>query len=60
MVLLEITVKNKVPARIFSLGNLFLTVISWEPRGTYFIAHISTGSLFVLQLILEKYCCPWK
>jgi hypothetical protein len=60
MVLLEIAVENKVPAKIFSVDFPFSTAISREPRGSYFIAHISTGSLFVLQLILEIYCCPWE
>jgi hypothetical protein len=39
----EITVRNEVLARIFSLGTLFLKDIS---SGTYFIARISTESFF--------------
>jgi hypothetical protein len=52
---LEINVGNKVNARVFSLGVLFIEVIS---RGTNFIARISTGNLFFQQLIHEKYDYP--
>jgi hypothetical protein len=33
---LEITIRNMVPSRIFSLGTLFLTVISRETKETIF------------------------
>jgi hypothetical protein len=48
---LEITVRNKVPARIFSLGTSFLTVILWR---NYFIARISTRNLFSSNLFSKK------
>jgi hypothetical protein len=59
---LEITVRNKVLARIFPLVTSFLTVIPGYPGGTYHIARNSTGILFsnnyfsknvVLQISLE-------
>jgi hypothetical protein len=53
---LEINVRNEIPGRIFSMGTIFVTVIS---RGTYFIAGISTLSLFFYQLIHKKYGSPW-
>jgi hypothetical protein len=43
-------VRNKVSARIFSLGTSFLTVIS---RETYYLGGISTGSPFFYELILR-------
>jgi hypothetical protein len=54
MVTLEMTVRNMGPARIFSLGTIILTVIPEEPRGTYFIARISTGSHFFQALNLKN------
>jgi hypothetical protein len=40
---LKITVRNMAPSENILAGTLFQRVIF---RGTYFIAHISTGSLF--------------
>jgi hypothetical protein len=44
-------VRNKVSARIFSLGTSFLTVIS---REIYYMEGISTRSLFFYELILKN------
>jgi hypothetical protein len=44
-------VRNKVSARIFSLGTSFLTVIS---RETSYMEGISSGSLFFYELILKN------
>jgi hypothetical protein len=55
-----ITVRNEIPGENILARTFFQTVIS---RGTYFIARISTGSLFFQQLILKKYGSskfPWK
>jgi hypothetical protein len=43
LVPLEIIVRNKVPARIFSLATVFKSVIY---RETYFIAHILLPGAF--------------
>jgi hypothetical protein len=40
MVPMEITVKNEVPAGIFSLATIFLTVISRETYGNYILLHV--------------------
>jgi hypothetical protein len=45
---MEIIVIDKVPDEIVPVETLFLTVISTGHLGrTYFIARISTGSLFL-------------
>jgi hypothetical protein len=44
-------VRNKVSARIFSLGTSFLTVIS---REAYYMEGISTGGFFFYELILNN------
>jgi hypothetical protein len=51
---LEITATNTVPSENILAG----TVFPGEPRGTYFIARISTESLLFWQLILKKYRSP--
>jgi hypothetical protein len=50
----EINVRNIVPAGIFSLGTLFLTVIS---KGTYLIARIFQELSF-LAIILKRNGSP--
>jgi hypothetical protein len=40
MIPLEITVKNEVPTRIFSMATIFLTVISRETYGNQILLHI--------------------
>jgi hypothetical protein len=47
MVPLEITVKNEVPAGMFSLATIFLTVISRETHGNKILLHVfSLGAYF--------------
>jgi hypothetical protein len=50
--------RNKVPAIMSSLRTLSLTVIFRQPRGTYAIARISSGSHFFWQLILDEIWFP--
>jgi hypothetical protein len=51
---LEKTVRNEVPARIFSLGTLFLKVISRGIKGTFSIA----PGAFFLATNLKKILFP--
>jgi hypothetical protein len=44
----EITVPNEVPSENILVGTSFPTVISRKFQGTFFVARISTGSLFIL------------